>query len=323
MPNGLERFDFYLDQIEKLMTTASQEKDPGMWLYQNNARTSIFMIEGLAKLYGGLHNKKRFGEIEAHFKLLEDSLGAIDYYDGFAKQFSGDKTVSSRITKFAASKSVEKAAMLNVSLLKKGWVGTGADRILKIRKKLRGADWLDYKPEIRAIELFYRASIKKIDTFAEIYQKGFTELETQVHELRRKLRWLSIYPQALRGRIQLTKNAADDKKVKKYLTPEIVNSPFNKMPSAGANRYVLLLNRDYFFALSWMISELGKLKDQGLRLVLLEEAGNKAGPGLADETQILANATDICRVYFAEKNLDKLISSVIKNRPSLRQRMSI
>ncbi|MEO6655016.1 MAG: hypothetical protein ABIO36_02950, partial [Pyrinomonadaceae bacterium] len=69
MANGPTRFEFYLVQLEKLMASAAGEKDPATWLYQNGARTPIFMIEGLAKLYGSLHNKKRFGEIETHFKL--------------------------------------------------------------------------------------------------------------------------------------------------------------------------------------------------------------------------------------------------------------
>ncbi len=312
MKNGNARFAFYLEQLEKLMVETAKQNDPALWLYQNNARTPLFMVEGLAKLYSGLHNKKRFEKLDAQFKPLEDALGMIDYYDGFAKQFSQDKAVSADITKFAGSKSFEKTGTLNDLLIKKGWIGKGADRLSKIREKLGDANWLDEKPEIKAIESFYRGSIDKINAFAKTYQSGFTELETQVHELRRKLRWLSIYPQALRGCIQLNETPSNDKNVAKYLVPEIVNSPFNKMPPAGTNRYILMFNKDYFLALSWMIAELGKLKDQGLRTVVLTEAGKTSKTDAKNNAAILSKATEITRTFFAEKNLDKLLSGIVK-----------
>src|SRR5436190_12461430 len=136
MKNGPARFAFYLDQLEKLMAEAAKQDDPARWLYQNNARTPLFMLEGLAKLYSGLHNKDRFEKIELHFKLLEDALGAIDYYDAFAKQFSRDKNVCADITNFAEYKSFEKTGLLNDLLTQKGWLGKKNDRLSKIRKQL-------------------------------------------------------------------------------------------------------------------------------------------------------------------------------------------
>ncbi len=313
MKNGAARFNLYLDQLEKLINDAAGQTDPAMWLYQNNARTPLFMLEGLAKLYSGIHNKKRFEKIKAHFKLMEDGLGAIDYYDGFARQFTADKEVASTITRSVQDKSHEKAQALDKLLAKKGWIGKKADRIQKIRKVLKNADWLGEKDEIKRIESFYRKSIDKINTFAQTYRTGFTDLETQVHELRRQLRWLSIYPQALQGCIQLTESPSSDSNTVKYQTPEIVNSPFNKLPAANGNGYILMLNRDYFFALSWMISELGKLKDEGLRLVVLNESGSGFEFDRTASSAILSKASDICNAYFAERNLDKLINGVSKN----------
>ena len=312
MKNGPARFAFYLDQLEKLLAAASDQKDPAIWLYQNNARTPLFMLEGLARLYSGLHNKHRFEKLETRFKSIEDALGAIDYYDSFAKQFAADASIPATITKFAVNRSVEESARLNSLLVGKRWIGPNANRIGKINKKLAGADWLDEKDEMKAIELDYRKNIAKIDAFAKRFDAGFTELESQVHELRRKLRWLSIFPAALRGCIQLDETPSNDGNVAKYLTPEIVNSPFNKMPPPAECRYLLMFRKDYFLALSWMIAELGKLKDEGLRTVLLNEAGKKSPNDAGSEAAILTRATAISRTFFAEKNLDKLIIGVTK-----------
>lgn len=312
MINGPARFTLYLQQLEKLLLESGKQPNAALYLYQNGARTPLFMLEGLAKLYSGLHNKKKFGKLEEHFKLFEDGLGAIDYFDGFGKQFAADKNVPTKYATFAQSNAQEKAASLNQLLIEKNWIGKKADRISKIQKKLRNANWLEDKAEMKAIEAYYQKSIKNISEFAKTYESGFTELETQVHELRRKLRWLSIYPQALQGSIQLTTTSSKDKNIKKYLTPEIVNSPFNKMPAVGANRYVLTLNRDYFLALSWMISELGKLKDEGLRLFVLKEAGASSKADTANEAVILSKASNITHAYFAEQNLDKMFVGVNK-----------
>lgn len=180
--------------------------------------------------------------------------------------------------------------------------------------------------EVKSIADFYKTSIKDIKrSGAEIHYR-FTELETQVHEMRRQLRWLSIYPKALQGVIQLTESSFADTALQKYLTPDIINSPFNQMPEAGSNHFFLMLEKNYFLALSWMIAALGKLKDKGLRIVLITEAIQQtenldhdaalrktyeilgqSHPGLST---ILSDASSICSTYFKENNLDNLLSGI-------------
>lgn len=328
MKNGPARFDFYLNQLEKLLSDAVVETNPALWLYSNNTRIPLFMLEGLAKLYGGMHNENKFRKIEAQFKLLEDALGAIDYYDSFARELSQNKKIPGDVAAYAQAQVEENIQRLNDLLVEKKWIGENANRIRKIRKKLSGADWMHEKREINAIESFYKIQIKEINAFAASYKSGFTEIETQVHALRRKLRWLSIYPQALQGCIQLADGGAPDKNVNKYLTPEIVSSPFNKLPDAGKNKYLLMLDKNYFFALSWIIAELARLKDAGLRFVLITEAikqtktvsRNKISkqtnrlpaPESSDMKAILSEASNICETFFAEKNLDKLLNGILK-----------
>ena len=326
--NGAGRFDFYLNQLEKLFIEAANEGNPALWFYQNGARTPLFMLEGLAKLYSGLHDKKTFCKIEENFKLLEDTLGAVDYYDAFAREFAANAVIPAAVTEYAQARTRENVQRLNDFLVEEKWLGKDADRPRKIRKQLGEVEWLKEKDEIKAIENFYKKQIEKINAFEGNFADGFTELETQVHALRRKLRWLSIYPQILRGSIQLSESGAQSDDLKKYLTPEIVNSPFNKMPDAGANKYLLMLDKNRFFALSWMISELGKLKDNGLRIVLLTEAFRQTenltqgesekrtfsllAPDSLTLPEILVKASEICRTYFAERNLDQLLAGIKK-----------
>ncbi len=323
MKQGPARFDFFLNQLQLLLTRAAKQKNPGLWLYQNNVRTPLFMLEGLAKLYSGIHNKKKFEKIKAQFKVLEDITGAIDYYDAFAKQFSTNKNIPKTVVSYLQAQTREKIQSLNEILTEKGWLGADAKRIQKIRQKLQKADWLKEEKEVKELNDFYGKAIYEIVEFTRAEKFQFNNVEADVHELRRKLRWLSIYPQAMRGCIQLSNAKTNSKLLSKYQTTAIISSPFNRMPDAGNNQYFLLLNKKYFYALSWMIAELGKLKDSGLGIIAIKEAlqqttsiteaaayakayqisGNKQ-PTLQ---QLLKKAGAVCKTYFDEHNLEHLV----------------
>src|ERR1700747_1306285 len=106
--HGPERFEHFLQQLETLLKKASRQKNPALWLYKNDARTVLFMLEGLAKLYAGIHNEKKFIKLELQFKQLEDVLGAIDYYDVFAKQFAANKRISQTVISYLQAQTREK-----------------------------------------------------------------------------------------------------------------------------------------------------------------------------------------------------------------------
>jgi hypothetical protein len=316
MKYGEIRFDLYLTQLSRVLSGATVKPDPAMWLYTNGARTPIFMLEGLARVYAGIIGKKPFKKIGIRLKALEDALGAIDYYDSFAKDFKNDPAIPASVTAYVEAKAAESCVHLNELLKSDMWIGKNVDRVSKTRKKLVKVKWLKPKDEVRAVERFYKKNIAEINDFWKRLNGEFTELETQVHSMRRKLRWLSIYPQALRGAIQLTDEHTTDANLVKYLTPEIVNSPFNKMPGRGPNRHLLLLDRGYFLALSWVIAELGRLKDEGLREGLIAEAEKAAGAvspeRSGDVDAVLSTAGKVCKTYFLEGNLDHLVADTCR-----------
>ncbi|UEG48731.1 hypothetical protein LK994_08785 [Ferruginibacter lapsinanis] len=326
MKKGLERFDFYLNQLLVLIAKASKQKNPALWLYQNNARTPVFMLEGLSKLYIDIHDKKKFTALKEQFKLLEDGFGQIDYYDAFAKEFAKNKKIPTVVTNYLQAQTREKIQHLNELLIEENWLTLENNRISKIQKKLSSADWLKEKKDIIAINKFYGKAIYEIVEFVHSTKFHFDNVEADVHELRRKLRWLSIYPQALRGSIQLVKPIQSPTHLTKYLTKEITSSPFNTMPDAGDNNCFLLLNQHYFYALSWMIAELGKIKDNGLRVIAIKEALQQTSPITEAEAYkkayqflgtkqpklqtLLDNAETICKTYFTEMNLEHLVTGI-------------
>ncbi len=331
MKNGITRFYFFLDQLQNLLTKASKQKNPALWLYKHNARTPLFMLEGLAKLYSNIHNKKKFQKIKEQFKLLEDAIGQIDYYDALAKEFVKNKKIPATLTKYLQAQSREKIQSLNEILGEKKWLVKDNGRIQKIKKKLAKADWQNAKHEIESIHELYKTTINKILEFLNSKDFRFDDVENDLHESRRMLRWLSIYPQALRGCIQLSKAAGKiPEHLLKYHTEAITTSPFNTLPDAGDLKHFLLFDQSRFLALSWMIAELGNLKDSGLKVeALLEallqtsatsekQALSKAyklsGAKQKKLEQLLAEAGTICKIFCKENNLEELIigTAVVK-----------
>ena len=325
MSKAPARFDYFLAILQALLTKASVQKNPALWLYKNDFRTPLFMLEGLSKLYSQIHDKNKFTKLREKFKLLEDSLGAIDYYDNMAKDISANKKIPATAITYLQAQTREKIQSFNETLAEGGWLSQG-ERIKKIQKKLAEADWLKEEDDVEAIYEFYGRAIYKITEFVEADAGNFNNIETGVHELRRKLRWLSIYPQALRGCIQLSENKPVPKHLIKYLTKEITGSTFNKMPDAEDASYFLLLEQNHFYTLSWMIAELGKIKDSGLRVVAVKEALQQT-TDMADEEayrktyqllgakqpkleQLLSSASAICKVFFTEQNIENLVIGV-------------
>jgi hypothetical protein len=327
MKNGQSRFEYFQNQLQELLVKSSKQKNPALWLYQNNARTPLFMLEGLSKLYSGIHNKKKFSKIKEHFKLLEDAIGQIDYYDAFAREFISNKKIPATITNYLQAQSREKIQSLNEILLEKNWLGDDNDRLEKISKKLAKVDWQDEKEEIKSIQQYYLNSINKILEFINEKDFQFTNVEKDLHEFRRMIRWLSIYSQALRGCIQLIKPKTKAPEfLKKYLTKTIINSPYNIMPDAADQKHFLLFDQNRFYALSWMIAELGNLKDNGLKMEIIKEAllqttkttekealakaYKLAGAGQKTIQQILNEAEKLIKTYCKEKNLEVLIAGI-------------
>ena len=98
------------------------------------------------------------------------------------------------------------------------------------------------------------------------------------------------------------------------------------MPDAGDQQYFLLFNQERFFALSWLIAELGNLKDNGLKVEIIKEAilqtskttekdalakaYKLAGPGQKTIQQVLDTAEKLSNNFCKEKNLENLVTGI-------------
>lgn len=269
---GNTRFDFFLTKLSSLISQAVQQENPGWWLYKNDARTPAFMLEGLSRLYKQVHGDDDIKKIREDFKALEDSIGAIDYYDNLANDLEKKSSIDKKYIHYLRQNCEHKTAALNELLSERKWIGHSHNRIARCREKLDAIKWKEEAEDIELFGGYYRHVIAEINEFIDERNGQFNKLEEEVHEFRRKIRWLSIYPKSLNGSIQLSGKIEDFPELKNYFTPEIIQSPYNQMPSPEGMKSILYLLKPHFFALSWMISAIGKLKDQGLTIYGLAEA---------------------------------------------------
>ena len=324
MKNGLSRFTFYLEQVKVLFDNARKQNNPSLWLFTNNARTPFFMLESLAKIYAEMHNPQMFGKLKEEFKFIEDGLGQTDYYNWLSLAIDSEKKIPADNKQYIKTRLSEVMVQLNEAMNEKSWLSSDFGSINKITEKLNEADWMSPEKEVKVFSEFYKGSVDKIIRFVTGTNYHFVNVENDVHELRRKLRWLSIYPQSLRGAIQFAPDIKTAAHLEKYLTEEIINSPYNRLPDKGNNTSFLMLHKNYFLSLSWMIQQLGNLKDEGLLLIGLcesitqitacrkEEALSKAyamfGGKQRKMQEILDDAESVTRTFFNEKNLQHIIA---------------
>jgi hypothetical protein len=238
---------------------------------------------------------------------------------------AANKKIPASVIKYLKAQFTHHLNLLNELLVNEKWLKPTNNRMEKINQKLADADWLDAAAELVEINKYYQSEIAEVSEFVSDTNFHFNNMEADVHELRRKLRWLSIYPQALLGSIQLAATKKPAKHLAKYLTKPILTSPYNVMPQPPKDLPVLLLNKDYFLSLSWIIAELGKLKDQGLGITAIKEAlqhTEKLEEGAAYKKAhqlygakskgllpLLDEAEAITKVFFKEQNLLQLIKA--------------
>jgi hypothetical protein len=321
MKPGKARFKVQLKKISILFEQANANENPALWLFLHDLRTPIFMLEGLAKLYAEFHNEKIFTKLKNTFKELEDALGAVDYYASYQKEFISKPIIPLQVNQYFQQKTLEETVKLQNLLTKGNWLN--GKKVKAILKKIEEINWRDEEVEKVFLEKYYQSQTIKIAQFVNETGFPFQNIEEDLHELRRKLRWLSIYPQALGGAIKLVETMPRPAYLAKYLIPEIVNSPFNKMPENPKLSSILNLDKNKFLALSWVISEFGKQKDIGLKINALKnafqvtsllkddaaylQAYKYLGKDYPSLNKILENSSKIASEFFQERNLNFIL----------------
>jgi hypothetical protein len=272
IPAGFSRFVVQLSKLYNSLASASIKEDPASSLFDPAVRQHFFYLQALSRIYKKIHDREMFESLRKEFKIVEDQLGKIDFYDGWVKEFSQRQNFPSLLLDYYHSRKNFELDSLRKMLDEKKWIADDFFMVRKILSELSAAEWMSTENDRNAIAAFLD---DELDDFEEDYHENkfdFNDVEEGIHEIRRQLRWFSIYAQALDGLIQIENVEIEDSNMKKYFTAEVLNSPYNILPSPKQRSIPLYIHAPEFYALSWMVNELGKLKDDGLRFHALKDA---------------------------------------------------
>ncbi len=266
------QFDLHLQNVTILLNDAQKEENPGRYLFENNLRTPLFQLEALARIYSITGPKrKRFIKMREKFKQLEDILGSADYFVALGIEFSNNKNIPEDVRSYFSAQEEKAFKNLNNLLKSKNWLN--GKLVKKISRNLKKTNWRKKDEQHKRLVKFYRSEIEKIMVYNKKGKAIFKDVELGVHEFRRKLRWLSIYAQALQGCIELIDIEEERLIFENYLTDSVLDSRYNKLPAVEDKQMKpLAISKFGFFAISWMIEQLGILKDKGLGLLALAQA---------------------------------------------------
>ncbi|MGJ1361134.1 hypothetical protein ACR79B_07395 [Sphingobacterium spiritivorum] len=280
------QFNQHLEEVSALLNDAQKEENPGRYLFENDLRTPLFQLEALTRIYSITGPKrKRFFKMGKEFKQLEDMLGSLDYFVAFGKEFSNRKNIPEDVKSYFSVQEEMALKRLNNLLQSKNWLN--GKLLKKIGRNLKKTTWRKKEEQHKHLVKFYRSEIEKIMKYYKNGKAIFKDVELGVHEFRRKLRWLSIYAQALQGCIELIDIEQERLTFENYLTDSVLNSPYNKLPAVEDKQMQpLSISKFGFFAISWMIEQLGILKDRGLGLLALAQA-IKETEGLKSDRAII------------------------------------
>jgi hypothetical protein len=231
-------------------------------------------------------------------KKLEDQLGEIDNYDQQLQTFSKIKTVKGEYLNYFETKREKAISKLNKQLKKHDYFQdlfnimssrfqinfNNGNLILKIQDQL---NW-----ELKAAFRFFME-----------HPKEFKDMELEVHELRRKLRWVSIYAQSLQGVVVFKNEQKKFNWEKEFPGTILKNQAYNKLPIDKTFNEHIYVNPKAFVALNVVIEKLGIIKDKGLDLMALQTAIIKTKT--LSKKKALKIATKELKANYSEKDLLK------------------
>ncbi|MGZ3883485.1 MAG: hypothetical protein ACXVPQ_11850 [Bacteroidia bacterium] len=317
-------FLFYSAEANTLFAKAARQENEALWLFNNKARVSFFMLESLCRLFDKGLEDPRFTHWHKAFKKLEDMLGEVDLYDTFIKEFSKHKKISPDCLYYLQSKREKTLKKFEKRIKKSGYLDNGFKSFTAEIREMHIRFDADL---ILKIEAAMKDELIKLSEFAAYNDYTYSELEDHVHELRRKLRWIGMYTQSLRGIIRLADDGNRYKWEKKYLTKKSLESKFNVFPKNSTFKKHIEFERKHFIALNWMVGELGILKDKGLNVELLakairktehlvESAAVKKAMGILGikqtEAYVIKKASILAREFFA---VNKIIGNLLYTPP--------
>ncbi len=266
--------------IERLLTqaatidqifSAAYKSDSGLFqgLIEKDARRTVFMLEGLLKLYAKeLGNK---GEaLLANVKGLEDNLGNISLQAELLKVAKEAKLPGTVIDELNRRNDKQR-------LDTEDFVVELAQTDAKGRTELIGQvikTVVDHQNDFRSYEGDRRHALERLAKHMRALATDdydMTQPATGNHELRRQIRWLPVDIEGLNGLVQLSteKNPVDA--YKSMLDTDLAKSKYVNLPGPAREPEAIQVSKSLYTKMMDVVLKLGAIKDHYEPLALLAD----------------------------------------------------
>jgi hypothetical protein len=269
-------FERVLVHAAKIDALFRSEKDPDKLLdlaMGKDIRRHVFLLEGIAKLYGKIH-KAPAEAVHAQSKKLEDQLGVVSLTRSnleMARKVGADPKA---IAALEGDKERARAALRDLIVAE--WMPDAKGRIPAMTTivDLWGeADWKSSDKDIKSVRKELSRRLEKLENTPH----DMDILEDGIHELRRQLRWFPIYAESLNGVFQLNDAINPVPAYEKFLALPIASSKYTSLPGSEREQSPIQLSKSVYCALMQTILDLGGIKDSGEAIHFLREAYVRVG----------------------------------------------
>ena len=267
---------------------------PAWRAWKADVRTPAFVLQGISRVFVKICDKDQredFEELLLRFKLLEDALGRIDAGATFSEKAAKSWKPGAATLGVLHEQCVHAIGQGDAILEEEGWLDASeVGAVTGIVEHLESLKWPKtgkFRSHLLEFLVELCFSLEKRMIAGEF---DLSDLEGGVHEIRRRLRWLSIYAASFSGLIQLGPQDEGASDLARYARPDVLGSKHIQLPApaSGALEVVkpIVLPWDLWGALSSVIQDLGAIKDRGqARHALLESgriaSGKRSGPSEA------------------------------------------
>lgn len=264
----------------ELFQKAIATENPALFLHKSKTRSLLFRVESLLRLLESLDHAKPVKRALKAIKKLEDTLGVISDHEELYDRFSKNKSVSNSQLNYFLEKRNAAAVKMNRDLITNEFYQETFNTLIN-RFNIN----FNYKRLVGHLEKTIRKELRVVRQFYTSYTDGFKNIEEDVHEMRRKLRWISIYGQSLKGIIVLKDTDSSYSWEKELLKKDQVSSKYNQLPVDKKFKAYILVDRKAFYAFNAVINQLGKIKDDGLGRKALKRSIRKTDPTDAEKAK--------------------------------------
>ena len=256
--------------------------------YLEGLRTPAFMLQGLGRVYRKILSREAAAVIERQrivFKTVEDTLGEFDAWHTLHLRAQAAWQAPAEVQAWFHDNRMHAAgriaAALQILKLAPEDSEHGAARdvpgLANMRAELADLAWPAHRKDRMKVAQFLAQELREIEVRFESGALNLRDLEGGLHELRRRLRWPSVYAAALNGLVVIGPQRAAAPGLSHYLTAAVTESRHAHLAHHQRVAQPLTINYAYWMALSWLIQELGRIKDQRQWTAALQAAFRSSG----------------------------------------------